>query len=638
MSLALDGGSGKSGWYVTLDGVMGGRSTGTLTIENNALFFSGYLNVAGGGFANIRRQISSNLQAYEGISIEFETQNGGTVPIAWELQLEDNSRYSFGHAFANPLSDGRRMKVFLSFSNFDKGRRITQQCSNCELNKSSVREVSIYMLFQEGNYSIRIYSIEALEVAPNPDVYPSLEMTDTQAKAVLEKSIESGSSLWNKGYEMHCAVIYESALRSIKEASGVSSVMQDFACAGLRWGEKTTIEKAWAYRRVMDKILGEELNYPEFVQGDWVNEKCDGTGVTNAPTSLVEATVAAVNAPPSLMLDGGAQKSGWNVVLDGVMGGKSSGSYTVEDGAISFSGYLDVDGGGFANIQRQSSSDLSPYIGISIEFDTQNGGSKPIAWELQLSDDSGFSYGHPFANPVSNGLRMTSFLAFEDFDTGRRGGSKCNNCALKLMNIRSIGVWMLFQEGDYEIQVYSIKASKEAPKEEDYATLEMNDEKAKELLKNSIESGASLWNKGYEMHCAVIYESALKSVKSSNGISNVIKDFACAGLNWSEKSTEEKAWAYRRAMDNILGMSGNYPESVQGDWIQMRCDGTMGTQAPTGMVEATKNPAKSTTIESTVASKQVATTIEPAKEAESFSSLLESMMVLILMIAVLFNL
>lgn len=52
----LDGNRpGGKGWYTVLDGVMGGRSTGSFRITETGLLFEGVLNTNGGGFASIRR-------------------------------------------------------------------------------------------------------------------------------------------------------------------------------------------------------------------------------------------------------------------------------------------------------------------------------------------------------------------------------------------------------------------------------------------------------------------------------------------------------------------------------------------------------------------------------------------------------
>ena len=42
----------------------------------------------------------------------------------------------------------------------------------------------------------------------------------------------------------------------------------------------------------------------------------------------------------------------WRTVLDGVMGGRSTGSFEVEAGRMAFTGVLNTNGGGFSSVRR----------------------------------------------------------------------------------------------------------------------------------------------------------------------------------------------------------------------------------------------------------------------------------------------
>lgn len=59
----------------------------------------------------------------------------------------------------------------------------------------------------------------------------------------------------------------------------------------------------------------------------------------------------------------------WQTVLDGVMGGRSSGSFVVEDQRMVFTGVLNTNGGGFSSVRRPA-SDLglgaAPENGIGL--------------------------------------------------------------------------------------------------------------------------------------------------------------------------------------------------------------------------------------------------------------------------------
>ena len=64
------------------------------------------------------------------------------------------------------------------------------------------------------------------------------------------------------------------------------------------------------------------------------------------------------------------------------------------------------------------------------------------------------------------------------------------------------------------------------------ASLELSEARVRELVTNAIATGAPLYDKGYEMHCAVVYESALETIRAGTGISEKTRNLACAGLAW----------------------------------------------------------------------------------------------------------
>ena len=92
-------------WSVTVDGVMGGRSTGNMNKIAEGMAFSGDINIKGGGFASIERSMPSvNLAEYIGIWVEVDalasdvaSGNVMEAPQGVTLQFRDNVRIlSFG--------------------------------------------------------------------------------------------------------------------------------------------------------------------------------------------------------------------------------------------------------------------------------------------------------------------------------------------------------------------------------------------------------------------------------------------------------------------------------------------------------------------------------------------------------------
>merc|ERR1719389_993695 len=272
-----------SSWNVVLDGVMGGRSTGTITASGNVLSFAGNCNLNGGGFA--------------GIVVTFETQDGGSRPVAWELQVEDQSQYHYGHAFANPLSDGRLHSVFLPRSGFQKGKHWGRSCNGCSMDWARVREIAVYMLFQPGEYSLRLHSITAVSAAPTLAPPPAL-VPSPDAGDLVRATINVGAPVYDKGYPQHCAVLYASALATIAQAPDLPNATRNYACAGIAWRSASTEatvraqEEAWALRRAMNHILGVSMRVPDFATGPWIDGTCDEAPPTQSETQRVQQVLA----------------------------------------------------------------------------------------------------------------------------------------------------------------------------------------------------------------------------------------------------------------------------------------------------------------------------------------------------------
>jgi hypothetical protein len=77
------GNSPDLGWYVVNDNVMGGRSEGDFSPEQDGLFFSGYTNTNGGGFSSIRtRPMQLDLSKYAGVRVHVR---GDGRRYTWRL-------------------------------------------------------------------------------------------------------------------------------------------------------------------------------------------------------------------------------------------------------------------------------------------------------------------------------------------------------------------------------------------------------------------------------------------------------------------------------------------------------------------------------------------------------------------------
>ncbi len=85
--------------------------------------------------------------------------------------------------------------------------------------------------------------------------------------------------------------------------------------------------------------------------------------------------------PVTLFAFNSADEADWEVVNDGVMGGRSAGFVTVEDGALRFTGTLVTRGGGFTSVRAPRVVDLSGEQGL--ELRVRGGGRQ---FEVEVDD------------------------------------------------------------------------------------------------------------------------------------------------------------------------------------------------------------------------------------------------------------
>lgn len=72
---------------------------------------------------------------------------------------------------------------------------------------------------------------------------------------------------------------------------------------------------------------------------------------------------------------------GWSIENDGVMGGRSQGFVEIAEGALTFTGEVVTQGGGFTSVRGERAADLSAYDGIEMRV---RGGGR--TFELDVDD------------------------------------------------------------------------------------------------------------------------------------------------------------------------------------------------------------------------------------------------------------
>jgi transforming growth factor-beta-induced protein len=288
--LTIGGGSqewDKSQWNVVLDGVMGGKSSGSVDVKDGKMVFAGSISLDGGGFSSVRKAISGDLSTYAGIYLETDaipyTAHGTALGV--HVTLSDASWYDFSAPVAIPMSDSEsRFQVLLPWSQFDHASRVGYKASGEEVvDLTTVNQISIYVLFQEGPFELHIHEISAvkrLEDGPGQPTAPDLQaLASAQSVSTLiQQAINNGVSLFNQGYEGLCEQLYSAAARAVLATPEAMPSARSAGCAGLANANMDRSSNAWILRRAIDAIYqdaeGHTRNsahlYPEFAQGAWL--------------------------------------------------------------------------------------------------------------------------------------------------------------------------------------------------------------------------------------------------------------------------------------------------------------------------------------------------------------------------------
>lgn len=122
-TMKYDFGEEKCGdceWFVVLDGVMGGRSTGELQVRDESLELTGKISLANrGGFASVRTAYASiDLSAFKGVKIRYRA-----LGQSFAFTLSNYRRFylpRFKHAL--PETEGNWQELVLPFTDFKKMR------------------------------------------------------------------------------------------------------------------------------------------------------------------------------------------------------------------------------------------------------------------------------------------------------------------------------------------------------------------------------------------------------------------------------------------------------------------------------------------------------------------------------------
>ena len=93
-------------WRTVLDGVMGGRSTGSFVVEDGCMVFTGVLNTNGGGFSSVRRR-DDNFRLGGEAGIHLRVRGDGRKYTLRLRQPVSGARYSASYRTKFETGDGR---------------------------------------------------------------------------------------------------------------------------------------------------------------------------------------------------------------------------------------------------------------------------------------------------------------------------------------------------------------------------------------------------------------------------------------------------------------------------------------------------------------------------------------------------
>tara|TARA_B100001059_G_scaffold201916_1_gene209557 strand:+ start:1332 stop:2591 length:1260 start_codon:yes stop_codon:yes gene_type:complete len=145
---------------------------------------------------------------------------------------------------------------------------------------------------------------------------------------VILNAIERGVPLFNNDNPEGCAAVYATALEAVVAVDGFGLDASVRSSISARLDEiaedRDMTERAWAYRRIMDALLSERMQVDARVSGDRVLFDFNDPSTVNA----------------------------FNIVVDGVMGGRSTGRIRSGDGSLVFDGETSLrNNGGFSSMR-----------------------------------------------------------------------------------------------------------------------------------------------------------------------------------------------------------------------------------------------------------------------------------------------
>lgn len=148
---------------------------------------------------------------------------------------------------------------------------------------------------------------------------------------------------------------------------------------------------------------------------------------------------------------------GWYVVNDNVMGGRSEGGFTIDEGELRFAGRTNTDGGGFSSIRsRPVEFDLSTYDGVRLRV---RGDGRRYTWRLSTGESrQGREIAYWADFDTQDGAWSTVDIPFSRF-VPRYRGTRLEGPELDPGQITGMGLMIYDRlDGPFELRLAAVHA------------------------------------------------------------------------------------------------------------------------------------------------------------------------------------
>lgn len=249
----------------------------------------------------------------------------------------------------------------------------------------------------------------------------------------------------------------------------------------------------------------------------------------------------------------------WQVVLDGVMGGLSSGQVTkAAPGVLAFAGTLSMENnGGFSQVRRPVSGDaFAGADGIEVKV---RGDGRRYIFDLRASNARVRAGSYQRTFDTIDGTWITVRLPFNEFRLHSFGQQIRNAPALTPTMIESLGVTLADKiEGSFQLEIDAIRTYSDEPSESAETISVASDDEVRALIELAINRGAPLFNDGQHAACAAVYEMTIRSIVAlgADAAGDDVIARLQRGLDEGDAASTwiDRAWAYRRAFDDSFAL------------------------------------------------------------------------------------